>query len=155
MASDPMTVTLSQAELTNLNLTDYINPGTIILDDEQFKILTDKICIKQLGFLGKAIQKEWCTDPNTGTPSKHGRTTVWSVGDPPKNEMINYDDALRIPVNDLTMKTSAPPAKKGETASGGGKGRKKSKKKKSKRRKTKRRKTKRRKSKRRKSKRRR
>ena len=110
MASDTMTVTLSEVELTNLNLTDYINPGTIILDDEQFKILTDKICEKQLDKLGKAIQKEWCTDPNTGTPSKHIRTTVWSVGDPPKNEMINYDDALMIPVNDLTMKTSAPAA---------------------------------------------
>jgi hypothetical protein len=153
MASDPMTVTLSEAELTNLNLTDYINPGTIILDDEQFKILTDKICTKQLGFLGKAIQKEWCTDPNTGTPSKHGRTTVWSVGDPPKNEMINYDEALRIPVNDLTMKTSASAAlaatqSEPGAASGGGKGRKKSKKKskkkKSKKRKSKRRKTRRR-----------
>ena len=147
MASGPMTVTLSEAELTNLNLTDYINHGTIILDDEQFKILTAKICnMEKLGSQGELIKKEWCDDPRT--PSEHGRTTVWSVGDPPKNEMINYDDALRIPVNDLTMKTSAPPAKKGETASGGGKGRKKSKKKskkkKSKKRKSKRRKTRRR-----------
>jgi hypothetical protein len=151
MASGPMTVTLSPAELTNLNLTDYIKHGTIILDDEQFKILTAKICkMKHLGKQGNEIKNEWCEDQETKTPSEHIRTTVWSAGEEKPSEMINYDEALMIPVNDLHMKTSASAAlaatqSEPGTARGGGIRRRKSKKRKSKR-KSKKRKSRRRKS---------